>query len=43
MAVRCRLSGIPPKRATSGFLPPLRWTVTCKHVRGPSEVWIVAL
>ena len=42
-AVRCRLSGIPPKRATSGFLPPSRSTVTCRHARGPSGVSIVAL
>src|SRR5215472_609160 len=34
-AVRTRLSGIPPKRATSGFLPRSRSTVTWKTLRGP--------
>jgi hypothetical protein len=34
--VRWRLIGMPPKRATSGFLPPVRSMVTCRHVCGPS-------
>ncbi len=42
-AVRCRWSGIPPKRATSGFLPPSRLTITWKHRRGPFGVSIIAL
>ncbi len=42
-AVLCRLRGIPPKRATSGFLPRSRCTVTWKHDLGPSAVAMVAL
>ena len=38
----CRLSGIPPNLATSGFLPALS-TVAWKQVRGPCSVAIVAL
>jgi hypothetical protein len=43
IAVVCCLSGIPPKRATSGFLPPSRLTMTLKHFRGPSGVSTVDL
>jgi hypothetical protein len=42
-AVHCHLSGIPSKRATSGFLPPSRSTATFKHARGLSGVPLVAL
>src|ERR1035437_5870882 len=38
----CRFSGIPPNRATSGFLPSLS-TVTCRHVLRPCGVSILAL
>ena len=40
-ASRCRRSGIPPNRATSGFLP-LRSTLASKHLRGPYGVSMVA-
>jgi hypothetical protein len=43
IAVFCRRSGMPPNRATSGFLPPLRATVASKQVRGPCGVSMVAL
>ncbi|MGW1784023.1 hypothetical protein ACWCQQ_33685 [Streptomyces sp. NPDC002143] len=36
-----RLSGIPPKRPTSGFLP-VRSTRASKHLRSPSGVSMVA-
>ena len=39
----CRLSGIPPNRATSGFLPSPRSTLAWKHVRGPCGVSIFGL
>ena len=39
----CRRSGMPPNRATSGFLPSPRSTLTWKHLRGPCGVWTVAL
>jgi hypothetical protein len=42
-AAWCRRSGMPPKRATSGFLPRSRCTVTWKQVRGPSGVSMVVL
>jgi len=42
-AVRCRRSEIPPKRATSGFLPSSRLTMTWKHLRGPFGVSIIVL
>src|SRR4051794_41078075 len=32
----CRLSGMPPNRATSGFLP-LRSTLACTHLRAYGE------
>ena len=38
----CRLSGMPPNRATSGFLPG-RSVRASKQVRGPCGVMIVAL
>ena len=38
-----RRSGMPPNRATSGFLLPLRATVASKQVRGPCGVSMVAL
>jgi hypothetical protein len=41
--VRARRSGIPPKRATSGFLPLSRSTVTCRHLRGSAGVSTTAL
>lgn len=37
----CRLNGIPPNRATSGFLP-LRSIRASKHLRDPDGVAIVA-
>ena len=37
-AVRERVSGIPPKRATNGFPPLSRCTITSKHVRNASLV-----
>ncbi len=40
-ALRC--NGIPPKRATSGFRPPSRSTLTCRQVRGPTGVGTVTL
>ena len=40
--VFCRLSGIPPNRATSGFLPS-RSTRASKQVRSPCGVSILAL
>ncbi len=43
MAVRSRRSGIPPKRATSGLRPRSRSTLTCRQLRGPAGVSIVAL
>ena len=42
IAFFCRRSGIPPKVATSGFLPSPRSTLTCRHLRGPCGVSIVA-
>ena len=41
-AVFCRRSGMPPNRATSGFLPA-RSTVASKHRRGPWGVTMVVL
>jgi hypothetical protein len=41
-ALRCRFSGMPPKRATSGFLPS-RWVRASKHLRGPCGVAMVAM
>src|SRR3954467_2117111 len=38
----CRLSGMPPNRATSGFLP-LRSTLASTHLRGPCGVSMVVL
>jgi len=32
---------MPPNRATSGFLPSPRSTLTCMHLRGPYGVWMV--
>jgi hypothetical protein len=40
-AVFCRFSGIPPNRATSGFLPA-RSTLASTHVLGPCGVSILA-
>src|SRR5205807_3559585 len=34
-----RTRGIPPKRATSGFLPPPRTRVASRHFLGPCGVW----
>jgi hypothetical protein len=42
-AVRYRLSGMPPNRATSGVLPPSRLMVTWRQWRGPWGVSIVVL
>jgi hypothetical protein len=39
--LRCRLSGMPPNRAVSGFLPG-RSSRASKQVRGPCEVTITA-
>lgn len=41
-AFRCGRNGIPPNRATSGFLP-LRSIVASKHLRGPYGVATVAV
>ena len=38
----CRRSGIPPNRATSGFLP-LRSMLASKHLRGPYGVSMAGL
>ena len=38
----CRDSGIPPKRAISGFIP-FRGIITFRHLRGPFGVWILLL
>ena len=38
----CRRSGMPPNRATSGFLP-LRSILASRHLRGPYGVSIAAL
>src|SRR5512133_2838742 len=43
MAFFCGRSGIPPYRATSGFLPPVRSFVASKHVRSPYGVSTLAL
>ena len=40
--LRCRLSGMPPNRAASGFLPG-RSSRASKQVRGPCAVTITAL
>jgi hypothetical protein len=40
-AVFCRFKGIPPNRATSGFLPA-RCLMASQQVRGPSGVVTVA-
>ena len=42
-AFSCRFSGIPPNRATSGFLPSPLSTVTCRHVLRPCGVSTLAL
>jgi hypothetical protein len=42
IAVRCRLSGMPPNVATNGCFPSPRSTTACMHARGPCGVSIVA-
>ena len=42
-AVRTRRRGIPPKRATSRFLPLSRSMTGCRRLRGPAGVSMTVL